>query len=579
MDRPKRTRKPAPAVPPVRRTRSRQLVVAATNDCPAESAASTSSTSVFSSGSFERAPLELLQYICELAAGPDVAASRARRMLCCLRLVNKRMCLVASRVAHTHIVVTRADHARHLLNAILLDAKKGSATSQTTFYAFDITALTIRDRGKQDRSTISVLLRLPTAIRRLPKLKALTWAATERPTVDLLRALAKAPHLRHLEICDTEFINAGSGAKEKLAYETYARVSLFPQGLSTISRLTHLTLRLKVNQDGQYGSNNKWREFCGTSLAGLEELQSLVVQFTGQYEADCQSLCTCTWPHLRRLGLKGIRMRFGIGLGVDPFMQFLERHASLEDLDIDDPGLDSDSSIWPAVSAHMKQQKIFLPNLRRLAISAMACAGFVQNLLFKGFRPLTDITILRSWLLNDQFKTLVAEDGPHVAMRAQSVHALRISLRYAYDATTIAEVAYICNVFSAVKVLHLHNFDGAGSIKTALLQAKLPNLESFGMQFSQNRDAGRQYASSLADHFRTLREMHAVWCKWDIDVVTAWAVMTWTPRAARPNAPSLQVDTVASEEPVVLDNLEVQDRSDEIRSGSLPWPMPSTVSL
>lgn len=236
MDRPRRTVAGAKAVSTLvstRRTRSQQdaavesgLAQVATDSVLTEGPGN---LLVFTAGSFERMPLELLQRICELAAGADVTTSVARRTLSSLRLVSRGMCLVASRVAHTHVFVTQADHARHLLDAILVDAKKrpSEAPSQTTFYARDIHALTIRDTRTSGRSIVSVLMRLPTAIRRLPKLRALTWASTERPTADILRALAKAPALRELEICDTNPVNPGP-ASGKTSYETYARISLFP---------------------------------------------------------------------------------------------------------------------------------------------------------------------------------------------------------------------------------------------------------------------------------------------------------------------------------------------------------------
>lgn len=150
----------------------------------------------------------------------------------------------------------------------------------------------------------------------------------------------------------------------------------------------------------------------------------------GRYVADTSPLCCRTWPRLRRLGLKGIHFRFPA--------DFLARHPALEELDLHDPETNIAQSCWPAVARDLEREKTLLPNLRRLAIDALAASGFVQQLLFTGFRPLTEVCLHRSLLFDRVYGEMRERDSPHVAIRGEAVEVLRTvcsSLEHAFELT------------------------------------------------------------------------------------------------------------------------------------------------
>ncbi|EJD34608.1 hypothetical protein AURDEDRAFT_188969 [Auricularia subglabra TFB-10046 SS5] len=516
---------------------------------------------------FPRLPPELLQRVVEQAAGRDVTTTSARRTLSHLRLVNRALCLVASRVAHSHIFVTNADSARRVLDAIVLDTKKrpgAGMNSQTSFYAPDVRALTIEHKFSTSgaRSPVtSVLMRLPAAIRRLCNLKSFAWRTTERPTFDIVRALGQLPSLTSLEIRDHQTVNAK--CQWGLGCERYTRHPLFPP-IGQLYELTHLSLKLMIDEDGQFGGSAKWRDFCKHTLSQFQLLQSLVIEIRGTYNAEAAALCQLTFPHLRRLALNGIHFFLA---SVDAFPVFLSRHPQLEELDVHDRIKDDDICLWGAIGARIEHDTRILPKLQRLSIGAATGAEFVQTLLLIGFRDLRSVALARARLADDHYMALMESDSAHAAVRCEAVEELSIVVTGIFEILDLAE-----------KFPNLRRLDADARIGIVwdemaeyAAELKFPRLEFLRLKFSDLRwsDGSTQEelrtllhsrALQLVQAFPNLRGLQIDWTVNGFSNQYRSVILSWdTPR----------VDGGAT----VLQDFEVEEIDCTHETGRpVPWP-------
>jgi len=419
---------------------------------------------------FDAFPPELLQHICNVAAGDDPASPRARATLASLRLACRSLCRAASRVAHRHVVVTRADHARHLLDAIFQDTKKArhsivvdtDATvprAKSSFYAPDICALTIREtRPASECGFTGVLTQLPAALRRLPNLDTLLWMMPERPSMDILRAIGKHPKLVKFELIDTQ-----PGPPAPLGhFDERVRDKFFPR-IGLVDGLTTLVLRLQVTKLVQFGHELHWRTFC-TALHDLQTLETLVIEQVGTYPVTLGALVEgANWPDLRRLALRNVWME---NTDDTRLCDFIARHPNIEMLDLSHWfGPSSENGEFTAAVAQLSialdvlnsQKTHALPNLRHFSMDAPNHrAELMQAAIFKGkaMRPLRHLGVVDNALLSkvSDARYKPTAETAHTVDIADGVVSISLAL---YEPLFVGLGDLIANAFPNMTSLHL----------------------------------------------------------------------------------------------------------------------------
>ena len=258
------------------------------------------------------------------------------------------------------------------MEAILLDSKKKStlpgATSRTSFFALNISALTIREpQGPAGRDFNRLLLRLPLALCRLANLEAFVWIMPDRPSMEAFRALRKLPKVTRLLLQDTR----PGPEPDRPRSDPILRDKAFP-AVAQLSRLTHLVLRLNIS--AILYDLGPWNTFC-SSIHQLSGLEVLVIDITGLWQSEISALCVPgVWPELRTFCLRNLGLA---AVEIEPLLDFLQEHSKLNTFDFapwyfpigpPTPELVCVNELIKAISDRNARGEIFLPNASHLSI-------------------------------------------------------------------------------------------------------------------------------------------------------------------------------------------------------------------